>query len=169
MPDEQDASIEWLQGHVRDAAQETFRCFAHIGSEHVDQVARSVLTDPASYESSSNGVLPCVKSHAQLASLMVKYSFANRLRHLSRALPKEVVGDVLEDVEKLTVATYEGLLGDDLHFDEILSRRVILPNRLGGIAMRTVRATVERLLQFDGSHGERRNRSDDTRSAPHAA
>ena len=110
-----DVSIEWLQGHVRDAAQETFRCFAHIGSEHVDQVARSVLTDPASYESSSNGVLPCVKSHAQLASLMVKYSFANRLRHLSRALPKEIVGDVLKDVEKLTVATYEGLLGDDLH------------------------------------------------------
>ncbi len=54
---------------------------------------------------------------------------------LSRALPKEIVGDVLKDVEKLTVATYEGLLGDDLHFDEILSRRVILPNRLGGIAM----------------------------------
>ena len=41
----------------------------------------------------------------------------------------------LKDVEKLTVATYEGLLGDDLHLDEILSRRVILPNRLGGIAM----------------------------------
>ena len=66
---------------------------------------------------------------------MVKYSFSNRLRHLSRALPKEIVGDVLKDVEKLTVATYEGLLGDDLQFDEILSRRVILPNRLGGIAM----------------------------------
>ena len=45
------------------------------------------------------------------------------------------MGDVLKDVEKLTVATYEGLLGDDLQFDEILSRRVILPNRLGGIAM----------------------------------
>ena len=134
MPDEQEASVEWLQGHVRAAAQETFRSFAHIGSEHVDQVARSVLTDPASYESSSDGV-PCVKSHAQLASLMVKYSFSNRLRHLSRALPKEIVGDVLKDVEKLTVATYEGLLGDDLQFDEILSRRVILPNRLGGIAM----------------------------------
>ena len=134
MPDEQEASVEWLQGHVRAAAQETFRSFAHIGSEHVDQVARSVLTDPASYESSSDGV-PCVKSHAQLASLMVKYSFSNRLRHLSRALPKEIVGDVLKDVEKLTVATYEGLLGDDLQFDEILARRVILPNRLGGIAM----------------------------------
>ena len=47
----------------------------------------------------------------------------------------KIVGNVLKDVERLTVATYEGLLGDDLQFDEILSRRVILPNRLGGIAM----------------------------------
>ena len=113
------------------------RCAAEVVSDDMAVklgTERKIQPRLASYESSSDGV-PCVKSHAQLASLMVKYSFSNRLRHLSRALPKEIVGDVLKDVEKLTVATYEGLLGDDLQFDEILSRRVILPNRLGGIAM----------------------------------
>ena len=81
--------------------------------------------------------MPCIKSHAQLASLMVKYSFANRLRHLSRALPKDIVDSVLQDVERLIVATYEGLLGTNLNlqFDSILSRRIIMPNRLGGTAM----------------------------------
>ena len=113
------------------------RCAAEVVSDDMAVklgTERKIQPRLASYESSSDGV-PCVKSHAQLASLMVKNSFSNRLRHLSRALPKEIVGDVLKDVEKLTVATYEGLLGDDLQFDEILSRRVILPNRLGGIAM----------------------------------
>ena len=68
---------------------------------------------------------------------MVKYSFANRLRHLSRALPKDIVDSVLQDVERLIVATYEGLLGTNLNlqFDSILSRRIIMPNRLGGTAM----------------------------------
>ncbi len=98
MPTAQTASIEWLQAHVRALAQETFRFFAHIDSEHVDHAARAILSDPKTYVSSSDGI-PCIKSHAQLASLMVKYSFANRLRHLSRALPKEIVDKVLKDVE----------------------------------------------------------------------
>ena len=44
---------------------------------------------------------------------------------------------VLQDVERLIVATYEGLLGTNLNlqFDSILSRRIIMPNRLGGTAM----------------------------------
>ena len=68
---------------------------------------------------------------------MVKYSFANRLRHLSRALPKEIVDSVLKDVEKLIVPTYEGLLvtNFNIKFDPILSRRIIMPNRLGGTGM----------------------------------
>ena len=43
--------------------------------------------------------------------------------------------DSLEDVERLTVAAYESMLGDDLTFDDILRRRIIMPNRLGGVAM----------------------------------
>ena len=65
--------------------------------------------------------MPCIKLLAQLACLMVKYSF-------SRALPKEIVGSVLKDVEKLIVATYERLLGTNLNlnFDLILPRRIII-------------------------------------------
>ena len=48
MPTEQTASIEWLSAHVRALTQETFRHFARIGSEHVDQVARAILSDPES-------------------------------------------------------------------------------------------------------------------------
>ena len=127
-------SVSWLQAHVRARAQDTFHDYAHLGSAHVDRLARSIVTHPDAYVSSADG-LPSIKSHAQLANLVVKFSLANRLRHLARGLPKSVVCSVLEDAERLTVAAYEGLLGDDVHFDEVLTRRVLLPNRLGGIAM----------------------------------
>ena len=54
---------------------------------------------------------------------------------LSRLLPPKIVNPTFQDVETLIVATYESLLGSDLRFDAILQRRVIFPNRLGGIAM----------------------------------
>ena len=115
---ERAVSIAWLIAHVRAAAQDTFHGFAHLGSPHVDDVARSIVTEPESFVASEDG-LPSFKNHAQLSSLVVKYSLASKLRHLARALPREVVEDVLMDVERLTVAAYESLLGQDLRFDQV--------------------------------------------------
>ena len=125
-PEDRDAAIKWLRGHVRAAAQQTIRAFSHLGSSHVDALAKSLLTDPSSYKSSEDG-LPAIKTHSQLQSLMVKYSFASRLRHLSRSLPPEVVHGALGDVERLTVACYESMLGDDLLFDKVLARHKLNP------------------------------------------
>ena len=136
--------------HVRDTAQACFQAFAHLGSSHVDSVARSIVTNPGEFVSRETHSIPCIRTHSQLQSLMVKYSFSNRIRHLSRALPRSLVVDSLEDVERLTVAAYESMLGDDLTFDDVLRRRIIMPNRLGGVAMG---ASVCRLCCGSHSHG----------------